>query len=324
MPAIHYEGNVFPLAENESVLDALLRNGVLAPHSCKAGSCGSCLMRAFEGSIPARAQQGLKESWKAQGYFLPCVCHPASDLSIRAVDASEQVGASIAALDRLSDDVMRVRLQCDAPLEFHAGQYVTVVRENGLARSYSIASLPDAPQLELHVRRVATGRMSAWLHEQARPGDRVSLRGPFGECFYVPGKEDQPLLLVGTGTGLAPLYGVLQDALRHGHRGPIHLVHGALHRRGLYLVDDLRRLGEHHTHFGYVPTVLNGTSSEGLTVGAIDQVVLERFPKLNGWRGFVCGDPDVVKSLKKRLFLSGMASREIHADAFLPSAQAAS
>jgi NAD(P)H-flavin reductase/ferredoxin len=321
MAAIEFEGQVFSLVENESVLDALLRNGIKAPHSCKAGSCGSCLMRAAEGTVPPRAQAGLKDSWKTQGYFLACVCRPQTDLKLASVGSDAQLGATINALELLSNDVLRVLLRCDVPLSFRAGQYVTIIREGGLARSYSIASLPDQSDLELHVRRIAGGKMSGWLHGEARIGDRVSVLGPSGECFYVPGKEDQPILLVGTGTGLAPLYGILHDALRHGHRGPIHLFHGALHKGGLYLVEELRRLMTSHSHVVYTPAVLNGNGTDDVAVGPIDQLVLQRFPKLTGWRGYVCGDPALVQSLKKKLFLSGMASREIFADAFVPAAQ---
>ena len=161
--------------------------------------------------------------------------------------------------------------------------------------------------------------MSTWLHEDARVGARVSVIGPSGECFYVPGQEDQPLLLVGTGTGLAPLYGILRDALQHGHRGPVHLFHGAVHRGGLYLVDELRKLVARHPHVEYTPTILTADGSD-TTVGPIDQVVSSRFPKLGGWRGYVCGDPALVQKLKKRLFLSGMSSRDIYSDAFVPAA----
>ena len=279
-------------------------------------------MRAAEGAVPAQAQFGLKDSWKAQGYFLACVCRPSTDIVVNSVGEDAQLGATISALTQLSQDVLQVRLQCDAQISFRAGQYVTILLESGLARSYSIASLPQESEIELHVRRIAGGKMSGWLHDEARVGDRVSVIGPSGECFYVPGKEDQPLLLVGTGTGLAPLYGILRDALHHGHRGPIHLFHGALHKGGLYLIEELRRLVESHSHVAYTPAVLHGNESDDFAVGSIDQVVLKQLPKLSGWRGYVCGDPSVVQLLKKKLFLSGMASRDIYADAFIPSAQA--
>ncbi len=319
MPQIEYEGRSYALAPGETVLDGLLRQGVAAAHACKAGSCGSCMLRAESGAIPERAQSGFKESWKAQGYFLPCVCVPEGDMAVAAVGSDAQLGATIAGLELLSADVMRARIRLDSAIQFRAGQYVTILREGPLARSYSIASLPDQSELELHIRKIAGGRMSGWFHHEAAVGDRVSVLGPSGECFYVAGREEQPMLLVGTGTGLAPLYGILRDALRQGHRGPIHLFHGALHTGGLYLVEELRRLAAGHAHFEYTPAVLNGSEADGMAVGAIDQVVLGRFPKLAGWRAYVCGDPAIVQTLRKKLFLSGMSMREIYGDAFLPS-----
>jgi ferredoxin-NADP reductase len=170
-------------------------------------------------------------------------------------------------------------------------------------------------------RQIAKQKSFLTMVFGARTGDRVSVLGPSGECFYVPGKEEQTLLLVGTGTGLAPLYGILRDAFCHGHRGPIHLFHGAVHKAGLHLVEELRHLVDLHSHVAYTAAVLNGTESEHLTVGPIAQVVLKRLPKLSAWRGYICGDPTLVQSLKKKRFLSGMGSREIYADAFIPSAQ---
>jgi CDP-4-dehydro-6-deoxyglucose reductase len=326
MNAVHYEGGSYPVAPGGSVLDALLLGGVEVAHSCKAGICGSCMMRATEGGLPEKAQSGLRDSWKMQGYFLPCVCLPDSDLFITRVNADARCGASIAELERLSPDVFRVRFAFDAPVSFRAGQYVTILLAGNLARSYSIASLPACPpeghEIDIHVRRIAGGRMSGWLHDTARAGDRVEILGPSGSCFYVPGNPDQPLLLAGTGTGLAPLYGILMDALEQGHTGPIHLFHGALRKDGLYLVDELRRLAAVHSNVEYTPTVLNGSDDGDIEVGSIDHIVMKRFPKLNGWRAFVCGDPGVVKLLKKKIFLAGAASRDIYADAFLPSAAA--
>ncbi len=313
MPSVRFGEFASELQAGESTLDALLRSGASVSYSCKAGSCGSCMLRAVEGGVPEKAQTGLKDSWKVRGYFLACVCHPEGDLTCALVGADAQVPAHILSMDPLSADVVRLRLQCDAPFEFSAGQYITMVRPDGLARSYSIASLPTEGFLELQIRYLPNGRMSEWIRNEARVGDAVKVLGPSGDCFYVPGKPGQPLILIGTGTGLAPLYGILRDALSHGHSGPIHLFHGALREEGLYLRNELSQLAEAASNFEYIPSLLSSD-------GPIDQVVLKRFPKPAGSRAFLCGDPAIVQSLKKKLFLQGMDLRDIHADAFLPAA----
>ncbi len=319
MPAISFEGRSYPVAAEQSALDALLAGGVEAAHSCKAGTCGSCMMRAVEGALPEKAQAGLKASWKAQGYFLPCVCLPDADLSVAKVGSDARWGAAITALERLSSDVLGVRLTCDTVINFRAGQYITLLLGGVLARSYSIASLPGGLDIEIHVRRIAGGKMSGWLHDTAKVSDRVQIQGPSGDCFYLPGNPDQPLLLAGTGTGLAPLYGILLDALREGHKGPISLFHGAVDEGGLYLRDELRDLAARYTNLEYTPCLLRETDGS-MACGSIEQVVLRRLPKLTGWRAFVCGDPVIVNLLRKKIFLAGAASRDIYGDAFVPSA----
>jgi CDP-4-dehydro-6-deoxyglucose reductase len=232
----------------------------------------------------------------------------------------QRVPAHITGLDQLSDTVLRVRLRPSNRLDYRAGQYISLFREDGLARSYSLASLPGEDDLELHVRLIPGGAMSEWLRDVAAPGAAVWLQGASGNCFYTEGKPEQPLLLAGTGTGLAPLYGIARDALAHGHRGPIWLFHGAVQAAGLYLTRELRQLSERHSHFHYVPTVLGGEAPNGGRRGSIESCVLSAFPNLEGWRGFVCGDPAFVNAFRKKIFLAGVASKEIYADSFLPSA----
>jgi len=60
--------------------------------------------------------------------------------------------------------------------------------------------------------------------------------------------------------------------------------------------------------------------SGGIEVRELDQCILSRFPSLKGWKGYVCGDPALVNSLRKKLFLAGMASKAIYTDAFVPTA----
>lgn len=320
MAVLTYGGAAYEAAPGETVLEALLRQGVEVANSCRAGACQSCLLRAACGTVPPVAQKGLKATLVEQGYFLSCVCRVESDLALEPAGGLEMRGR-IVGLERLTETVLRVQLETAAPLEYRAGQYITLCREDGLARSYSLASLPGDGTLELHVRRAPQGRMSGWLFDEARADDAVHLRGPAGDCFYVGGAAEQPLLLAGTGTGLAPLVGICRDAVAQEHSGPIRLFHGAVRPAGLYLREELAALARETANFTYTPVVLEGGEGEGIATGALDKVIAGAHPKLGGWRGFICGDPATVGVLRKKLFLAGMASREIFADAFVEASR---
>jgi NAD(P)H-flavin reductase/ferredoxin len=322
MPRVTCDGRAVAVRPGQRLLDALLEAGLTVPHSCRAGACQSCLVKATGGTPPAAAQAGLKDSLRAQGYFLSCAAELREDLEITLDGARElSVPARIAEVDALSRDVVRVMVTPSALLPHRAGQFVTLVRPDGLARAYSIASLPHAAStaLELHVRVHPKGRMSRWLASPEAPGAAVAVRGPAGACFYTPSDPTQPLLLAGTGTGLAPLWGIARDALSAGHTGPIELWHGARVPGGFYLVDEIMALCRQHAQVTFRRCVLDGPSGPGIETGRLDEVLLARGP-FAGRRIFLCGDPELVQGLKRRMFLAGAALRDIHADPFLTAA----
>jgi NAD(P)H-flavin reductase len=308
------------LEPEENVLTALDRSGVAVPSSCRAGACQSCLVQVVRGAIPGRAQIGLKESLRAQGFVLACQAVPTEDWEIALAGAqSLEVPARVESVERLSLDILRVRLVVEGELSYRAGQFLTLVRSDGLARAYSLASRPeDGPGLELHVRVLEGGKMSGWLANEA-VGARVSVRGPAGECFYVEGQAEQPLVLAGVGSGLAPLWGIVRDALAAGHRGPIDLWHGARTSSGLYLQQELRELSAVHATFSYRPCVLSGDAPEA-RVGRLDELLLARTPRFAESRFFLCGDAPLVQGLKRALFVRGASLKNIYADAFVGTA----
>lgn len=319
MPEISFRGRRIQVAPGETVLDALLRSGEAVGYSCRSGVCQSCLLQAQGCAVPAAAQQGLKETQREAGYFLACVCVPEEPLTVREA-GGDWVKATVSGLDRLSPTVLRLRLLPEGSFPYRSGQYASLRRPDGLIRSYSLASLPEEPELEFHIRRAEAGRMSGWLFDEAREGEAISIRGPAGDCFYVAGRSEQPLLLAGTGTGLAPLAGIARDALAKGHTGPIRLYHGALAEAGLYLREEMRELAERHSNFDYHPVVLHGNSSGEIRTGGLAEAIASDTPKLGGWRGYACGDPAIVTRLRKSMFLAGMASREIYSDSFVEAA----
>jgi ferredoxin-NADP reductase len=245
---------------------------------------------------------------------MPCVCVPEGDMTVaRAGQAHQRVEAEVQSLEPLSDTVLRVRLKPLQAFAYRPGQFVRLITEDGLVRSYSIASTPDlAPVVELHVRVIPGGKMSGRLKEATAPGDRITVSGPSGGCTYDGLDADRPLILAGAGTGLAPLWGVLHDALARGHRGPITLYHGALDAAGLYLADELRTVQARHPNFAYRPCLMD--RGEDLLA------VVRADPALKTAGVFLCGDAPLVERLRKTLFLAGARLADIRADAFAAAA----
>jgi NAD(P)H-flavin reductase/ferredoxin len=318
MVSIRYAKDRFELEEKQSVLDCLTARGVPVPFSCRSGVCQTCLMRATGGSPPEAAQHGLKDSLKLQNYFLACICHPAEDLEVALpADAFAAIPATVRKLKLLNDDIMHVALESHVPIEYKPGQFINLFRDKALGRSYSIASVPCLDDhIHLHVRRLPGGRVSGWIHEELRPGHSVEIRGPAGDCFYVPGKPEQPMLLMGTGSGLAPLFGIVRDALNQGHTGPIRLFHGSRDPQGLYLIGELIDLTRECSNFDYVPCLSGSDVPPGFAAGRVHDVALQEVPNLKDWRIFLCGHPEMVKAAKKKAFLAGASMKDIYADAF--------
>ncbi len=284
------------------------------------------MMRAVSGEVPSSAQVGLSAAKQELGYFLACVCRPTGDLEVARVEAAASTEAHIASVTRTTGNVLIVRLQTTSPLGYRAGQFMTLLREDGLARAYSLASVSGIEaedELVLHVRHYPKGAMSGWLAD-VKPGTRVTLSGPYGECFYVADDLDRPLLLVGSGTGLAPLYGIVREALRAGHRGPIRLLYGARRGVDLYHREELRVLAAAHANLEITASVLEAGEAVDVVETALDVLAIEAAKAVDtrALRAYLCGDPALVTGLRRKLFMAGMSMASIFADAFLPAASA--
>jgi ferredoxin-NADP reductase len=318
VPSIDFEGRRIERDPGETVLGALLRGGATVDYSCRNGHCLTCILRATAGEVPAEARRGVRSTLAAEGYFLPCVCVPDGDLAVdRGRDADLYGRARIERIEPLAPFIARVLLRPATPLYYHAGQFVNVRRHDGVVRSYSLASVPrqDA-ELEIHVKRTANGVMSRWLTDPAQEGATIDIQGPNGSCFYLPGNREQPLLFVGTGTGLAPLIGIVRDALGDGHSGPIWLYHGSRRPEGAYLGDALAALAARFPNLTYVPCVSGEAGPSHMRHGRADAMALADHGSLKGTRVFACGLPAMVQSVRKSAYLAGARLDDIHGDAF--------
>lgn len=328
MPTLTFNNQTFELEKYESVLDCLLRNGQFIPYACKAGMCQACLIRAVDCEATPESKKWIKESLQQRGYTLACQWVPDGDVRAALPTVDEfSVATHIRSIDYLNERVIRLLLDVDdkgAMFHFIPGQYVTLINPAGIARSYSVANNYERDQyLEFHISETREGLFTGWLFRDAKPGDVLHMRGPSGDCFYSnSGGDDFPIVLAGTGTGLAPLYAIARDALERGHKGDIHFYHGGRTSDHLYYVKELQALQERHPQLHYHPCAreASGTAEvAGLEAGSVEAVVIEKTDPagLASTRFYLCGAPDFVHGLRKQVFLKGASSRNIYCDPFL-------
>jgi NAD(P)H-flavin reductase/ferredoxin len=327
MAKIRYGGQAYESRQGESVLECLTAHGVSVPSSCHAGVCQSCMMRVVKGRVPAAAQSGLKPAHAAKNFFLACICRPDEDVEVAFIDeALQRLRADVLEISRLNSDIVRVRLRPRQPLDYNPGQFIRLYKGAGVSRFYSLASVPRLhhEDIHIHVRRMPYGAVSGWIHETLRAGEAVDISESLGECSYLPGHPEQGLLLMGTGCGLAPLYGIILDALTRGHQGAVRLYHGSVDAAGLYLIEELRALSKAFPNFEYIPCVsADEAPPPGFTPGMVLDVAMARHPDLSGWRVYLCGNPQMVSKGRREAFLAGASMGEIFADPFLPASGAA-
>ena len=319
-------GEQFEVEREESVLDAALRAGLNLPHSCKAGRCGSCRARLVSGRVryPRGRPIGLSAGEEQEGYVLLCqaradaamVVEPRRIRSVTDVQV-RSLPCRVERMQRLAPDVMGLwlRLPATEPFERHAGQYVDVMLSGGRRRSFSLANPPhDAALLELHVRRSSRGEFTTQVFESMTEGTLLRIEGPLGQLAYRDGSGN--VVLVGGGTGYAPMKAILRHVLEQGLPRRVTLFRGA--REALDLYDDawLRELAARDERFEYVPVLSEAAAVEGASSGLVHEAVLARSELLTDADIYAAGPPEMIDALRGALVARGVDPARIVFDSF--------
>ncbi|MCI8210348.1 hypothetical protein AUC61_12440 [Pseudomonas sp. S25] len=309
MPELHVGDRHWTVAAGSNLLDSLNQAGVSVPYSCRAGSCHACLVRCIDGEPEDALPEALDAGKRQEGWRLACQCRVTQSLTVQAFDPlRDGLPAQVAECAWLSPAVLRLRLEPQRPLRYRAGQHLVLWTESGIARPYSLASVPGEDRfLEFHID---CGRSGAFadIARNLLVGEGLGLgelRG--GALQYDPDWQERPLLLLGAGTGLGPLWGVLREALRQDHQGPIRLIHLARDGGEHYLRTELTELVSNH---GSVQVQL--VTADELEATLADLRMLSRKTM-----ALVCGSPHSVETFAKRLYLAGIPRNQVLADVFV-------
>ncbi|MGW0814548.1 FAD-binding oxidoreductase [Streptomyces viridiviolaceus] len=324
--------------EDETVLDAAFRQGVMLIHGCKEGQCSACKSFLLDGDLQMGRYStfALPDFEKDEGYVLLCRSHVYSDVEIELVNYDEDmirsglpvvtVQTEVESVAELTHDISLLRLALPAQhaFRFHPGQYVDItIPGTDEHRSFSMANISAAEGvLEFIIRRYPGGRFSGLLEDGLAVGDPLQVTGPYG-TFTLRVSSDRRLVFVGGGAGMAPILALLRQMAESGNRRQAVYYYGARTEADLFHLEELAHLTEQLDGFRFVPCLsesrpANWTGESGL----VTDVLGRNEQNLADCDVYLCGPPPMIDAALPLLEDMGVPEEQIFFDKFTVTAAA--
>lgn len=222
----------------------------------------------------------------------------------------------------LTDAIWRLVLSTvdSTSVDYREGQFINLGLPDGVRRSYSMASPCGGDgRLEFNIRLLPDGHFSTWLRGANRTGAILAASGPFGDCVWQHAAAPRaPVLMLATGTGIAPLKAMLERALADGETPPITLYWGGDQEHDLYLDGHFHALARQHARFRYVPTLGAAPATWQGRREWVQLAAAQDHPDLRDATVYACGAPRMVDEARALLVgRHGLPVGRFLADAFV-------
>ena len=334
-------GKQFTVTQDETLLEAALRQGINLPYGCKNGACGSCKGKVLEGKVShgQHSESALSKADETSGGILFCCSHPQSDLLIEAREvqgagdiAIRKVPCRVNTISKPSSDVAILKLQLPAAerFQFLAGQYIEFLLKDGQRRAYSIANSPDQEgPLELHIRHLPGGVFTDFVFGVSNPAlkekDILRFEGPLGS-FFLREDSKKPIIFLAAGTGFAPIKSIIEQMQAKKIDRSIHLYWGGRRPSDLYLSDLCKTWEKEIPNFQYIPVISDGLPEDAWQgrTGFVHKAVIEDHPNLKDFQVYACGAPVMVNAARTDFSAKcQLPEEEFFADSFTSAADLA-
>jgi ferredoxin-NADP reductase len=213
----------------------------------------------------------------------------------------------------------------NVPLDTYvAGQHVDVrlTAPDGYQaeRSYSIASAPGNPDIELVIERLDDGEVSPFFHDVARPGDTIEVRGPIGGHFVWRPQDGGPILLIGGGSGVVPLMSITRAWSTAEPKTQVLLAYSARSWEDLIFRDELLDIQAREPSFTFIAATTRGARHrEDDFDRRLDRSLLRQL--LARWSHlardvYVCGSNAFVETVTSSLVLEAVPAGRIRTERY--------
>jgi ferredoxin-NADP reductase len=194
-----------------------------------------------------------------------------------------------------------------------AGQHIDIrlTAEDGYTaqRSYSVASAPSDPLVELYIERLEDGEVSTYLSEGVEVGDEIEVRGPIGGWFVWTGQA--PAVGIAGGSGVVPLVAMLRHGAAIGRGDLLRLAVSARTMTDLPYPDELLAAGA-------LIVLTREDTAGGRKAGRLTAAEVDRLLVATG-NCYVCGSASFAEAASMLLVDRGVPADRIRVERFGPS-----
>ncbi len=314
------------------LLFSLQDQGIFIPSACGGkGTCAYCKVKVLEGGGPVLPTETpyLSAEELDDNVRLSCQVKVRNDLAIEIPEELFLIKEFKVKVDRLEDLTPYIKgvtlsiIQPEEGMTFRSGQYIQLeipkykLSSSPEFRAFSMASFPEEhKKVELYVGLVEKGIVSTYVHDYLKQGDELVMRGPFGDFYYKESGRD--ILMIATGTGLAPIMSILRHMRREKIQRKTTLFFGTRTEEDLYCVEELKNLAKELSDFTYVPT-LSRVSENSPWKGEKGRVI--SLIEKNVHQGanldvYICGNAEMVESCLETLKKKDIPEKFIYFDKF--------